>query len=102
MMDGTPARLEMFVCMMVVSRPREANSFRYMAAETPMGKEKTAVRARSQMEPHKADLMPACSGNLDGKLFKKSQLRAPSPRLKMSASSSNSTTMATKGARSET
>src|SRR3990170_1023099 len=50
-----------------------------MAAPTPKGKVKSAVRLMSQVVPNMADFMPAFSGSREGKLVKKWRFKKGRP-----------------------
>jgi hypothetical protein len=54
MMEGTPARLEMFISTMRFSQESVAYSSRWTAAPMPSGTEIIAVSPRSHNEPIRA------------------------------------------------
>ena len=64
--DGTPAKLEIFISIKDVSLFFEAYSSKYIAAPTPIGILNNPVSPINHMEPNKAALKPASSGFLDG------------------------------------
>ena len=70
MMEGTAARLLMLTSMRSVSRLVGANSSRYTAAATPMGKDRARVTSRVRNEPTAAPRIPASSGSRESPAVK--------------------------------
>jgi len=61
MIDGTPARFEMFSCTSLTAQWSGANSSRKIAVPTPIGIANAAVPTVIQMVPNSAALMPDSS-----------------------------------------
>ena len=76
--DGTAARLLMLTSMMSVMRLRGANSSRYTAAPTPIGKDSNKVMSSVNAEPMSAPRTPACSGSRESPLEKNARLKRSS------------------------
>ncbi len=90
MIDGTPARLLMFVWRIWLSRLSRAYSDRYIAAPIPIGSVNSATRMMIWIEPTMAGRIPAFSGRRDGTPVRKSTFSQGRPVVRMSSSNRTS------------
>ena len=83
MIDGTPAKFEIFTSRREDNRLFLPYSSKYTPAATASGKAISVVKPNIHSEPVQAVYIPAFSAFLDGRLFMKSQsiLDSPSTRI---------------------